>query len=133
MTEEARLIQKWRPLLDFSDKTLCAVADKDRSKYADFLEQVEDRYMGKAPDELLKLLIPLVRRHGDLAYFEEGIYTPPQNQKNHGESFRAIKMMNPDQNVSKFIAIALDPKYNAINRLHVVSGTILDYEYTFDF
>lgn len=120
-------------LLDFGSDDLCVVADKNKEKYADMLEQVEEKYSMYNNRALLEKLIPLVRRHGELAYFEEGIYTPTKDQKNYGISFKAIKMMNPDQNVSKFIAIALDPKYESVDKMHCTAGTIYGYNYTFDF
>lgn len=129
---EVRLLSKWGSLLNYSSKNVTPVPEEDRNKLADLFEQVETRY--HTHSDLLKLLIPLVRRHGDLAYFEEGIYTPTEGQPNYGISFPAVKLVNPDQNESRFIAVALDNDLSGITSTHSFGfGKVVDYGYIFDF
>lgn len=126
------VVEKWKPVTTYESKTLTKITDEDMLEISDILEKIEQKY--NTNDELIRYIIPLIRKHGTTAYFEEGLYTPTESQPYHGHTFKAVKFVNPDQYVSKFIAIPLDPKYNAISKFHsIATGVIRDYGYTFDF
>lgn len=107
--EELKLLTKWSSLLNYYSKEIGSVPQEKQLNMANHFEEVEKRYEGCK--NLLKHLIVLIRKNGSTAYYEDGIYTPTKGQLFHGESFKAIKVVNPNRHQSRFMALPLEDKY----------------------
>lgn len=128
----AGLVIKWAGVLDFSSDEVPKITDPIQRRIISILcEWCERKYLPNY--DLCKETIPLARKYGFNAFIQHGEYSPTKGQPFHGETFKAVKLLNPDQTESKYIAIPFDSKYGGVEKQHTVAQTYKYYSYTFDF
>lgn len=109
---DIKIIEKWKPILDYQNDNIPVVSSKLRLGCAQAMEDAESIIL-KFRDgaHLAKLIIPMIRRLYPFYIMERGYYSPTKGQDFHGESFEAFKIFNLNHEQSKYQAIPLDKKY----------------------
>lgn len=126
--DEFELNKKWRAVLDYESDTIPRLPLKYRLGCAKELQKYDELYGDKR--FVVKKLIPMIRRMYPYHIIERGIYSPIKGQWGHGSSFEALKILNFNQDQSKYEAIPLDEKYSGDDITHN-RGYLADYPFDF--
>ena len=102
--EEIELCNKWRKVLGYESYEISDLPKKEWPFVARKLEEIETKY-GEYP-HILTHLIPMARRTNGWVYYEESEHT--DDCANGGKPFKCIKMINPQKEGKRFIALPFD-------------------------